>query len=175
MASGAVAIGILAGTAVAGTAYSIYSGERARSEQKEARRTQQKISSRETQRQRLSQFRESQIQRAMTSVQGEAAGMSESSTVQGAEGAIGAQMAGNIGFINSVESLRAEAQRRLESAAAWQGQAAIGSGIANLSSAAMSFVKAPAGSVAPSTPQSTGGTTLAAHPNNPLPFRHGQR
>lgn len=132
---------------------SLYQGERSRSEAKKARRAQDRISARQTQRERVSQLRESQIARATGAVQAEGQGVAGGSASQGVQSSIQTTAASNVQFINSIESLRMEVSRRMQKS---QGFAADASNLASLASLSASFVKpTPTGTSSTSTTPNT--------------------
>lgn len=110
-------------TLVSGTVVgSVFQSNRARREERAARRAEQRINERRQQRERIAQLRQSQINRASIEAVTSATGTGESSSAQGAAFAQTSQAASNIQFINQIESLQREIQSRLESASTIRGQ-----------------------------------------------------
>lgn len=110
-------------TLVSGTVVgSVFQSNRARREERAARRAEQRINERKQQRERIAQLRQSQINRASIEAVTSATGTGESSSAQGAAFAQTSQAASNIQFINQIESLQREIQSRLESASTIRGQ-----------------------------------------------------
>lgn len=143
------AIPLLAGAAVVGTTASIYSSVKARKEQKKANRAQERIRQTQSARERLAQVRESRIAQAQVLQSGATQGTGDSSTTQGAYSAIGSTAAGNIQFINQMDSLQQEVFRRMEKANLYTAQAGYYSGAANLAMQAATLgIGSPTQSVA---------------------------
>jgi hypothetical protein len=107
--------------AAIGTVAGIQQGRQARKESKKAARVQRRISERETQRQRMMQLRESQMARAQVIAQGAQTGTLGASGLQGGVASIGTQAAGNIGFLNQIESLQQQAARSRQKASDFAG------------------------------------------------------
>lgn len=115
-------------TIVSGTVVgSIFQSNRARREERAAQRAQQRIRERQQQRERIAQLRSAQINRASIEASSAATGTGGSSSAQGAAFSQTSQAASNIQFINQVESLQQEIQRRMESASVIRGQIQDGS------------------------------------------------
>lgn len=169
---------VLAGAAFAGTAASVYSSEKARKEQKRANRAQERIRQTQSARERLAQVRESRIAQAQILQSGATQGTSESSFIQGAYSAAGSATAGNIQFINQIDTLQQEVFRRMEKANLYNAQAGYYSQAANLAIQAASL-GAPTQATAPTTPGSISTTSAGGAQassvagtgpfNNPLP------
>jgi len=115
---------VTATIAAVGTVAGIQQGSQARKESKRAARVQQRISERETQRQRMMQLRESQMARAQVIAQGAQTGTLGASGLQGGVASIGTQAAGNIAFLNQMESLQQQVARSRQKASDFAGNAA---------------------------------------------------
>ena len=118
--------------AVVGTVSSTVSSNKARHAQEDAAKAQQKISSRQNQRERLKQIREKRIGIAQIEQSGATQGAGDSSSVQGGVASLGSTTNANIAFINQIEGLQQNIQRNLEAAGRYQGQAAAFGAIASL-------------------------------------------
>lgn len=125
------ALPVLVGVSVAGTAASIYSSEKARKEQKKARKAQDRIRQTQSARDRLAQVRQARIAQAQV-VQGEASMEGSSSASQGAYSAIGSTLAGNLQFMNQIDSLQTEVYNRMNKASLYGAQAGYYGQAANL-------------------------------------------
>lgn len=121
------ALGGLAGGLISvGTGLAVGGFQQSRQAEKEARRARRI----EQRRQRLAatrsaieQVRQGQIARAEVIAQGEMAGASGSSAVQGGAGAVQSQVGGNIAFQNQMYQLQAQAAARMEKANKYQSRA----------------------------------------------------
>lgn len=87
------------------TVASLVTGEKARSEQRKTQQIQQRIQERKELREKQQQLRSSVIQRAQLITAGAAAGVSESSAVEGGAASVQSQAAGNISFLNQISSM----------------------------------------------------------------------
>lgn len=152
---------VLAGAALAGTAASVYSSEKARKEQKRANRAQERIRQTQSARERLAQVRESRIAQAQILQSGATQGTSGSSPVQGAYSAVGSATAGNIQFINQMDSLQQEVFRRMEKANLYNAQSGYYAQAANLAMQAASM-GAPTQSVGGTAGAGAGGAASGA-------------
>lgn len=113
----ALQLALAVGGLVAG---SLVAGAKARSQQRKASRLQQRLQERQARRERLSQVREAQVQRARIIASGAATGALEGSAVQGGAASVQTQAASNIAFINQSEGIQqgiASANRRASDAA----------------------------------------------------------
>lgn len=108
---------VTATIAAVGTVAGIQQGRQARKESKKAARVQKRISERETQRQRLAQLRESQMIRANITAQGAQTGSLGSSALQGEVAGVGTTAAGNIAFLNQIETMQQQAAKSRQRAA----------------------------------------------------------
>lgn len=122
------------------TGASIYQGERARKESKKAAQAQQRISNRQSQKEKISQLREAQIARAQVSVQSQAMGTQDASTTSGITSSIGSTAGANVQFINTINSLQQEISRRMQKANDFAANAQT---LGSLASLGASFVKPP--------------------------------
>ena len=123
------------GTLVAG---SLYSGERARSEQRKAGRARNAIRQRQEQRARLQDVRQRQIAEARLTAAGAQTGTLESSGFRGARSSIGATTGANLGFRNQIGNLQQQIADRIEGANRMSGYSQIlGTGATLLASAGL--------------------------------------
>lgn len=113
---------ILAVAAV-GTAASIQQSRQSRKASKRAARAQRRISQRENQRERIRQLRESQIARAQITAGAAQTGTLSTSAFEGGVASIGSQAAGNISFINQIESLQQQIHKNQQRAADFSANA----------------------------------------------------
>lgn len=173
------ALPVLVGVSVASTAASIYSGEKARKEQKRANRAQERIRQTQSARERLAQVRQTRIAQSQILQSGATQGTMESSTTQGAYSAVGSTAAGNIQFINQMDNLQQEVFRRMEKANMYSAQAGYYGAVSNLAMQGASLgLGAPTKTTAPatgsmSTTSATGAQASSVAGkgpfNNPLP------
>lgn len=85
-------------------------------EQRKARRIEQKRARLAQRREAIESVRMAQIQRAQVAAAGEVSGVGQSSGLLGGLGSIQSQAGANIGFINQQQSLKSQAESRLEKA-----------------------------------------------------------
>lgn len=152
---------VLAGAAFAGTAASVYSSEKSRKEQKKANRAQERIRQTQSARERLAQVRESRIAQAQILQGGATQGTMDSSATQGAYSAVGSTAAGNIQFINQMDSLQQEVFRRMEKANLYSAQSGYYAQGANLALQAASL-GAPTQATGAAASGATGGVSASA-------------
>lgn len=126
------AIPILVGTAVAATGYSIYAGEKGRSQQRKAARKQENLRKRQSARDSMAQVRQARIAQSQV-LQGAATqGTMGSSSAQGGYSAIGALSAGNMQFINQIDSMNSAIASNMNRANSYAGQASTFNALGNL-------------------------------------------
>lgn len=116
-AVGGPAVAAALGIAAVGTAASIQQSRQARKASKRAARAQQRISERQNQRERLKQLRESQIARAQVTASAAQTGTLGTSAFEGGVASLQSQAAGNISFINQIESLQQQVNKNQQRAA----------------------------------------------------------
>jgi hypothetical protein len=87
------------------TVASLASGEEARKDQRRAARIQQRLNENKELREKQQQLRSAIVQRAQIVTAGAAAGVSDSSAVQGGADSIQTQAAANVSFINQISSM----------------------------------------------------------------------
>lgn len=121
-----------------GTGASIISSEMSRHEQKKASRAQRRIQQRQSQRERLEQIRQARVQGAQILQAGVNTGTQGASGIQGGLANVQTQSAGNISFLNQIESMQQSIQRRQEKAAQYAGIADTASALGNLALTAYS-------------------------------------
>lgn len=130
---------LLVGAAVGLTGLSIYSSEKARSQQKKATKAQNKIRQVQESRERLSAIREQRIRQAQIIQSGATGGALDSSGVQGAYSATGSATAGNLQFINTISQLQQNVASHMNRANDWAATASVAGQAANLAVTASSF------------------------------------
>lgn len=110
-----LALPIIAGAAVVGTAAGIYGAVKQNKQAKRENRARQAIENRRAQRERIASVRESQILAAQSQVLSENLGVGQSSGADGAQSSIASTAASNQTFVNQVQGLnevRADAMAR---------------------------------------------------------------
>lgn len=111
-----------------------YETNRARSDEKKARKVAQKGAKLQAGRAAVEQVRQGQIARASILAQGENQGAGSSTAIAGAVGAAQSQTGGNLSFAQQIFSLQASQNRLLESAAGHLGRASDFQAIASIAS-----------------------------------------
>ena len=134
----AIGAAIVAGVAAIG---SNVNANRARGDQRAARKIQDKVRQTQDARSRMSQVREARMAQAQVLQGGATQGALNSSAVQGGYSAIGSNAENNIQFINQIDSMQQAINRRMEDASKWQSRAA---GFSAISSIAGSMTGGPA-------------------------------
>lgn len=147
--------------AVGAVGGSIYSSEKARKEQKKARKAQDRIRQTQSARERLAQVRQARIAQSSILQSGATQGTMDSSATQGAYSAVGSAAAGNIQFINQMDSLQQEVSRRMEKSNMYSAQAGYYGQAANLAMQGSSMLGSPTKSTAPTTPGSMSTTSAS--------------
>lgn len=127
-----VAVGISA----AGTVASIASQRKSRAAQDRARQKQDRLNAVQRQREQQEQLRQAQMRRAQIAAAGASQGAIGSSSVQGGQGAVQTQTAGNIQFQNQVGDIQSGISGDLQNAANAQARASQYSGVASLANTA---------------------------------------
>ena len=125
--------------AVAGTAYSISQQEKAGKAQRAAARTQQRMQATQATRERRGAIRQALIARSTMQAEAAGAGLIGTSAYGGGRGAVGAQLGANLGFGSMMSGLGQQYTGFTGQAARAQGQAQLGSTIANLGFQAISY------------------------------------
>ena len=119
-----------------GTAASVVSGQKARSEQKKANKVQQRVRQTQDARARIAQVREARRAQAQIIQSGATQGAMNSSAVQGGVAAVGSNAENNIQFINQVDNFQQTIARRMENANKFQAMASTFGTVASLASSA---------------------------------------
>lgn len=149
---------VLIGAAIAGTGASIYSSEKARSQQRKAERKQNNMRKLQSARDAMGQVRQARIAQAQI-IQGAAtAGTDTSSAAQGGYAAVGSSAAGNIQFINQIDSIQSQIARNMEKANQYAGNASTFNALSNL--ALMGASMAPNKTASTPTASSGSGYTV---------------
>jgi hypothetical protein len=153
----AVTIAVVVGSVAA----SLYSSEKARSENKKASRTSRRIQEKQNQREKLKQIREGRIGTAQIEQASASQGTAGSSATRGGVGALNSNVSSNIAFLNQVDSLQQNIQRNLEAAGKYQAQSAAFGQIASLAAMAAPTTPVEAGSTTTNSGTSTASTSRA--------------
>lgn len=122
----------LIGGAIGLTGASIYSGEKARSQQRKAARKQDNMRKLQTARDAMSQVRQARIAQAQIMQGAATAGTDNSSAAQGGYAAVGSSAAGNIQFINQIDNMQSQIARNMEKASQYAGNASTFNALSNL-------------------------------------------
>lgn len=107
-----IAIGIAAGSAVAG----IFAGEKSRREAKKSAKVDRKIQDLQTRRERSRVLAEAQSVRASAQQQAASGGVQGASTSQQGIDSVTQQANTNLAFVDKISNLQAESSKRLEKA-----------------------------------------------------------
>lgn len=100
-------------TAVVGTGYSIYAGERANAQQKKATQLQKQQADLQAMRQKRDAIRQARMAAAAAAVTSESQGVSGSSSAQGGQGSIFSQLDSNLSFLDQSNVLADQASDAL--------------------------------------------------------------
>lgn len=139
-AAAAATAGTAAAVATAGLAVgNVLMDQKALSEQKKARRSQQAIQTAQQTRQRMEQVRQQRIAQAQIQQAASTQGTQESSSARGGMGAVGSRVAGNLGFSQGIQNVQESIAQRLEKANQYQSNAQGLRALANLSMQAQNF------------------------------------
>ena len=123
---------IAIGSAVASTAASVYTGEKARSAQKKTMRRQEAKQRAQSARDAMAQVRQQRIAQSQI-LQGAATqGTMQSSAAQGGYSAVGALTSGNMQFLNQMDSFNSRISQSMQTSQRYSGQANTYSSLANL-------------------------------------------
>jgi hypothetical protein len=119
--------------AVASTAASIYTGEKARKEQRKATRNQEGVRRAQQARERMAAVREQRIAQAQIVQGASTGGTLDSSSAQGGYSAVGSLTAGNIQFGNQMDFFQSRIAQNMTKANQYAGQSSMFNSLANLS------------------------------------------
>ena len=134
--------------AVASTAASIYTGEKARKQQKKATRNQEGIRRAQQAREQMASVRQQRIAHSQI-VQGAASGGTlDSSGAQGGYSAVGSLTSGNMQFANQMDFFQSRIAQNMQKANQYAGQASMYGSVANLAMMGSSMAS-------PATPSQT--------------------
>ena len=144
--------------AVASTAASIYTGEKARKQQKKATRNQEGVRRAQQAREQMASVRQQRIAQSQI-VQGAASGGTlDSSGAQGGYSAVGSLTSGNMQFANQMDFFQSRIAQNMQKANQYAGQASMYGSVANLAMMGSSMTS-------PATPSQTAQSPNAVSTN----------
>lgn len=132
---------VLAGVAVAGTAYSAVEQRKAGKEAKKANEKSQRIEAVRAQRERVNTIRQQRIANASVVQAGAASGTLGSSGTQGALAGYNTQVAANVNFTDQLNTLNQQRMQALSRQEGYSGNASMGQSIAGLAGQALPYAK----------------------------------